>query len=131
MVVKHCLTKQMIADYFTKPIQGKQFYELKKVIMGNSDTLLVKKCVETRAKSNQENVRTNESMVTSNNDEKVKTANDAKRAKKTVTDDVMVSDGTGKPYVRNKPSCKAAEVTIGGKRSTYKISNNFCTIKQK
>ena len=70
-------------------------------------------------------------MVTSNNDEKVKTANDAKRAKKTVTDDVMVSDNTNESYVRNKSSSKTAAVTIGGKRSTYKISNNFCTIKQK
>ena len=76
-------------------------------------------------------MRTNKSIVTNNGDEKVKTANDTKRAKKTVTDDVTVSEGTGKLYVRNKSSNKAAAVTIRGKRSTYKISNNFCTIKQK
>ena len=76
-------------------------------------------------------MRTNKSIVTSNDDEKAKTANDVKRAKKTVTDDVTVSKGTGKSYVRNKSSNKGAAVTIGGKRSTYKISNNFCTIKQK
>ena len=131
MIVKHCPTKQMIADYFTKPVQGKQFYELRKVIMGDSDTLLVKECVETGVKSNQENVRASEEMVTSNDDEKVKTANDGEKTKKTVADDVTVSDNTDKSHVRNKFSSETAAVTIGGKRSTYKISNNFCTIKQK
>ena len=121
----------MLADYFTKPVQGKQFYELRKVIMGDSDTLLVKECVETGVKSNQKNVRANEKVVTSNDDEKVKTANDVKKVKKTVTDDVTVSDNTNESHVRNKSSSKTATVTIGGKRSTYKISNNFCAIKQK
>ena len=58
MTVKHCPTKQMIANYFTKPIQGKQFYELRKVIMGINNTLVVKECVETKVKRNQRNVRT-------------------------------------------------------------------------
>ena len=129
MIVKHCPTKQMIADYFTKPIQGKQFYELRNVIMGTNDTVLAKECVEIKVKSKQENVRTIKNIVTSNDDEDTKTADDMRRVKKNVTGDVTVSDDTGKPYVRNKSSNEAAAVTIGGRYSTYRISNNFRTNK--
>ena len=34
MTIKHCPTKEMLADPFTKPLQGKQFYEFRRVIMG-------------------------------------------------------------------------------------------------
>ena len=32
--VQYCATNQMIADYYTKPLQGKQFYTLRDLIMG-------------------------------------------------------------------------------------------------
>ena len=35
LCVEYCPTKQMIADYMTKPLQGEQFYKFKKAIMGN------------------------------------------------------------------------------------------------
>ena len=54
----------MIADYFTKPIQGKEFYELKSIIMCIIDTLLVKQYVKERAKVNLENVQTNNEIPT-------------------------------------------------------------------
>ena len=33
--VKYCLTLLMVADYFTKPLVGQRFRELKSVIMGH------------------------------------------------------------------------------------------------
>ena len=32
--IKHCGTDQMIADYFTKCLQGKKFFEFRKKILG-------------------------------------------------------------------------------------------------
>ena len=32
--IKHIKTDQMIADYFTKCLQGKKFYEFQKLILG-------------------------------------------------------------------------------------------------
>ena len=49
MEIKHCPTEQMIADFYTKPIQGKQFYKLRNVIIGH-DTIPVEECVGTRDK---------------------------------------------------------------------------------
>jgi hypothetical protein len=34
--IVHCPSKEMIADFFTKPIQGKRFSELRSVIMGEN-----------------------------------------------------------------------------------------------
>jgi hypothetical protein len=34
--VVHCPSEEMIADFFTKPIQGKIFSDLRSVIMGES-----------------------------------------------------------------------------------------------
>ena len=34
--LKHCGTESMIADYFTKPLQGKKFIEFRDKIMGTS-----------------------------------------------------------------------------------------------
>ena len=31
---KHCPTDQMVADYYTKPLQGKKFEEFRRMIMG-------------------------------------------------------------------------------------------------
>ena len=35
--IKYCLTDQMIADFFTKPLQGALFNHLRNVIMGTED----------------------------------------------------------------------------------------------
>ena len=32
--IKYCLTEYMLADYFTKPLQGKMFRDFRRVIMG-------------------------------------------------------------------------------------------------
>ena len=45
MNIEHCATEDMIADFYTKPLQGKQFYKLRDVIMA-LDTSTVKECVE-------------------------------------------------------------------------------------
>ena len=37
VVIDYCPTTDMIADYFTKPLQGKQFMKFKKMIMGHED----------------------------------------------------------------------------------------------
>ena len=36
MEVLHCPTDAMIADFYTKPLQGKQYYHLRQLIMGHS-----------------------------------------------------------------------------------------------
>ena len=46
MEIKNCPTEQTIADFFTKSIQGKQFYKLRNIVMGH-DTIPVDECVET------------------------------------------------------------------------------------
>ena len=33
--LKHCKTDKMIADFYTKPLQGKQFLKLRGLIMGH------------------------------------------------------------------------------------------------
>jgi hypothetical protein len=35
--IEHSPTKSVVADFFTKPLQGSAFYEFKKLIMGLSD----------------------------------------------------------------------------------------------
>jgi hypothetical protein len=35
--VVFCPSEEMIADFFTKPIQGKSFMDLRKIIMGEHD----------------------------------------------------------------------------------------------
>ena len=37
VTIQHCPTKLMVADYFTKPLQGSSFLEFRKVIMGLVD----------------------------------------------------------------------------------------------
>jgi len=37
ITIKHCPTKLMRADFFTKPLQGAAFYEFRKAIMGLND----------------------------------------------------------------------------------------------
>ena len=36
LTVEYCETAKMVADYFTKPLQGKQFYFHRNIIMGES-----------------------------------------------------------------------------------------------
>jgi hypothetical protein len=35
--VVFCPSEEMIADFFTKPIQGRRFMDLRKLIMGEND----------------------------------------------------------------------------------------------
>jgi hypothetical protein len=37
VTIEHCPTKSMVADFFTKPLQGSAFYEFRKAIMGLPD----------------------------------------------------------------------------------------------
>jgi hypothetical protein len=37
VTIEHCPTKSMVADFFTKPLQGSAFYEFGKAIMGLPD----------------------------------------------------------------------------------------------
>ena len=76
-------------------------------------------------KSKLKNVKTNNKVVTSKDDAEIKKANDERKEKKPSTNDVPASSSTKERYVRSKSSIVGPVVTIGGKRSTYKISNNF------
>ena len=56
MEIQYCSTNKMIADYYTKPLQGKQFYAFRDLIMGKSDNFLsVKECVRVKSKQTREN----------------------------------------------------------------------------
>ena len=37
MEIEYCSTEEMIADFYTKPLQGKHFYDLRQLIMGHSN----------------------------------------------------------------------------------------------
>ena len=71
-------------------------------------------------------MRTNEEIVTSKDDARTRKANDERKEEMPITDDVSVSNSTKRRYVRNKSGTAGSAVTIGGRYSTYKISNNFC-----
>ena len=75
IMVSYCLTKQMVADYNSKPLQGKQIYELYDIIMGTSATLLVKECVEKHENRDIKKVKADKKMVTNNNAGKLEKAN--------------------------------------------------------
>ena len=32
--IQHCPTKEMAGDFFTKPLQGKKFFQFRKLILG-------------------------------------------------------------------------------------------------
>jgi len=48
--IRHCPTERMIADYFTKPLQGKLFVILRDQIMGISDTPMEERVGNNEAK---------------------------------------------------------------------------------
>ena len=50
--VKHCKTENMIADFFTKPLQGSLFKKLRNYIMG-STSLPIEERVELRENQNE------------------------------------------------------------------------------
>ena len=52
--INHCSTDKMIADFYTKPLQGKHLYSLRQQIMGH------------RELSVQEHVENNEELTTNN-----------------------------------------------------------------
>ena len=39
--IKHCPTEEMVADFFTKPLQGKSFRQFRKIIMNLEDDIVV------------------------------------------------------------------------------------------
>ena len=43
MEIHHCPTEQMIANFYTKPLQGKQYYNLRQIIMGHSPVVVEKR----------------------------------------------------------------------------------------
>ena len=57
--IKYCPTEFMIADYFTKPLQGKMFRAMRKVIMGHEPlSWLLKELSSTKERvGKKENVK--------------------------------------------------------------------------
>jgi len=41
--VEHCPTEEIVADYFTKPLQGKKFYKFREKIMNLKRKLTARK----------------------------------------------------------------------------------------
>ena len=54
MEIIHCPTDEMIADFYTKPLQGKQFYTLRQIIMGHG-TVAAEERVGSEAKWTTDN----------------------------------------------------------------------------
>ena len=48
--IRHCPTERMIADYFTKPLQGKLFITMRDQIMGITDTPIEERVVNNEQK---------------------------------------------------------------------------------
>ena len=38
--IRHCPTKEMVADFFTKPLQGEGFHKLRNMVLGISETMM-------------------------------------------------------------------------------------------
>ena len=66
MEVRYCPTKEMIADFYTKPLQGRQFYTLRNKIMGVEDTSLAKECVDNDGEEQKQEMNKITTRVTSN-----------------------------------------------------------------
>lgn len=61
MTIEHCPTEFMVADFFTKPLQGKHFANFRDYIMGLSSSLVEERvgdqrCVNARQRSDQTDV---------------------------------------------------------------------------
>ena len=54
MEISHRPTDKMVADFYTKPLQGKQFYTLRQIIMGHS-TVAAEERVGSEAKLTTDN----------------------------------------------------------------------------
>ena len=60
MTIEYCPTGDMIADYFTKPLQGSPFRKLLKKILNISDDIIDSSPQECVGEHNDEQSRTNE-----------------------------------------------------------------------
>ena len=54
VLVEYCPTQEMVADFFTKPLQGKSFFKFRSIIMNLPDDTsfkhpISKECVGTTA----------------------------------------------------------------------------------
>ena len=121
--MQYCPTKQMVADYYTKPLQGKGFYELRNIIMGTCDTFPVKECVEKTVKSGYEKVRKEQSTVTRNDVRKSTKANAEEQSDSCTDRDVPVQNST----VVRKQAQEKNKMCRSKKYGMYKVSNNFGT----
>ena len=80
--MKHCATERMVADYFTKPLQGKLFKQLRDQIMGKteipieerignqdeSETGVKQRAIGTKSKLEYDNKMTYADIVKNGND---------------------------------------------------------------
>ena len=69
--VKYCPTSKMLADFFTKPLQGSQFRRFRDVILGYKHVSeLENELEQNESSSSQERVRKNDSCKTVKRDER-------------------------------------------------------------
>ncbi len=122
MELKYCNTNEMIADYYTKQLQGKQFYKLRDMIMGiKSNDVLVKECVEERKREQK-----NEKRVTSTHIE----PGDVKMRIKRSERDQIVAKVRQQCVEKRSNNCRSVvALSVGkmpyGQVCPYRVSNNF------
>ncbi len=64
--VEYCQTNQMLADYYTKPLQGKQFITLRNIIMGHTN-MVVKERVEQNKQGSKSEMKSNRTLKKNKN----------------------------------------------------------------
>ena len=52
--IKHCPTEKMVADFFTKPLQGNLFRTMRKIILGQEPLSYLDQCMMSPSKERVE-----------------------------------------------------------------------------
>ena len=100
--IEYCPTEEMLADFFTKPLQGSLFRKLREVIMGRKHIKSLKAAASTTTKE-----RVGDNMIGSITSDKVLAVDDGTEIQTSVTDIKIVPEEyvrAGKTRTHNK--CK-------------------------
>ena len=122
--LQYCKTNEMIADYYTKPLQGKQFYRLRDAIMGlNCNDMLAKECVgniERKQKNKTYKKTVASTYIKPKNSKKQKLPGTAH-----VVENVRDNHIQKKIIRSNDKRTPGVSGPVRGQISQYRVSNNF------
>jgi hypothetical protein len=118
--VQHCPTEQMLADFFTKPLQGKLFRRLREVVMGHKHVNTLK--TATTATSQE---RVGMKVIPNGNGNEANVRSTAHTIKKPVTRNgklVSKESYTYAEVVKRRPT--QGRVSLRGKSQLLSLSRN-------